>query len=225
MYRILYLSILILNKYHRFVAINSKPKKMKIKTCTKLLLTVFALSFSLAAHGLGFGPVAGVNLANITGDNSGGNAMKIGFHVGGVVELSITDNFIIAPGLLYSIKGAQDKDNSKLKFNLSYLEIPINAKYRMESGFNIFAGPYIGLLMSATLTDGTTDFDSKDFVETTDFGLNVGLGFDMESGFGFSAQYGLGLANINKDVAGITSSDSNTNAVIGISLRYMLGGN
>ena len=47
----------------------------------------------------------------------------------------------------------------------------------------------------------------------------------MESGFGFSAQYGLGLANINKDVAGITSSDSNTNAVIGISLRYMLGGN
>ena len=52
--------------------------------------------------------------------------------------------------------------------------------------------------------------------------LNIGLGFDLESGLGFSAQYGLGLSNINKDIAGITTSTS-TNNCIGISIRYMLG--
>jgi opacity protein-like surface antigen len=216
---------LILNKYYRFVVLlTPKPTKMKIKTCTKLLLTVFALSFSIAASGLGIGPVAGVNLANISEEDNSQNSMKVGFHIGAVLELSITDNFIIAPGVLYSIKGTQSTDNSDLKINLNYLEIPINAKYRMESGFNIFAGPYIGLLMSAEVTDGTNDVDFSDFVESTDFGLNVGLGYDLESGFGFSAQYGLGLSDISKDVSGFESGTT-TNAVIGISLRYMLGGN
>ena len=47
--------------------LNSKTKKMKIKTCTKLLLTAFALSFSLVANaGLGIGAVGGANFANVT---------------------------------------------------------------------------------------------------------------------------------------------------------------
>ena len=160
----------------------------------------------------------------LRGDNSSSNAMKIGYHFGGVVELGITDNFIIAPGILYSLKGAQDKDNSSIKDNLSYLEIPINAKYRLESGLNFFAGPYAAFILSAKVTDGTTDVDVKDFVESTDFGLNFGLGFDMESGLGFSAQYGLGLSNINKGVSGATTTSSNKNAVIGVSIRYMILG-
>jgi hypothetical protein len=198
---------------------------MKIKSCTKLLLTAVALSLSLVANAdLGIGVVGGVNLANVGGDNSSSNAMKIGYHFGGVVELGIGDHLVLAPGILYSLKGYQDKDNSDLKLNLTYLEIPINVKYKLESGLNFFAGPYAGFIMSAKATDGTTDIDVKDFVESTDFGLNVGLGYDLESGLGFSAQYGLGLMDINKDVSGATNTDSNTNAVIGISIRYMILG-
>jgi len=202
--------------------INLKKKIMRTKTSVKLILTVVCLSISLAASALTFGPVAGVNLANISGDGDSSNAMKTGFHFGGIVELSITDNFIIAPGVIYSLKGTQDKDDSKFKANLSYIEIPINAKYKLESGLNFFAGPYLGFLMSAESTDGTNDTDIKDFLESSDYGFNVGLGFDMESGLGFSAQYGMGLASITKDVAGIAIDQKN--AVIGISVRYMLGG-
>jgi hypothetical protein len=202
------------------LSLNNKKKIMRTKTSVKLLLTVLCLSISLAASALSFGPIAGVNLSNVTGDGDSSNAMKVGFHFGGIVELSITDNFIIAPGVIYSVKGTQDKDVSDNKLNLSYLEIPINAKYRLESGLNFFAGPYVGFLMSATAEPSGTDV--KDFLESSDIGLNVGLGFDLEGGLGFSAQYGMGLTSISKDIAG-TSID-NKNSTIGISIRYMLGG-
>ena len=199
---------------------------MKTRTFTKLTLIVVALTVSLFANAqVKFGPIAGVNLANIGGDESSENAMKIGFHVGGIVEISVNDNFMVAPGIIYSIKGAQDKTNSDFKVNLNYLEIPVNAKYKLESGLNFFAGPYIGILMSAKATDGTIDVDVKEFVQSTDIGVNIGLGFDLESGLGFSAQYGLGISNINKDFAGIPNTTTNTNNCIGISIRYMLGQN
>ena len=198
---------------------------MKTRTFTRLTLIVVALTVSLFANAqVKFGPIAGVNLANVGGDESSDNDMKLGFHVGGIVEISVNDNFMVAPGIIYSIKGTQSKTNSDFKVNLNYLEIPINAKYKLESGLNFFAGPYIGILMSAKATDGTTDDDVKEFIQSTDVGLNIGLGFDLESGLGFSAQYGLGLSNLNKDFAGLTTS-TNTNNCIGISIRYMLGVN
>ena len=199
---------------------------MKTRTFTRLTLIIMALTVSLFANAqVKFGPIAGVNLANVGGDESSENAMKIGFHVGGIVEISVNENFMVAPGIIYSIKGTQAKTNSDFKVNLNYLEIPINAKYKLESGLNFFAGPYIGILMSAKATDGTIDVDVKELVQSTDIGVNIGLGFDLESGLGFSAQYGLGVSNINKDVAGFTNPDTNTNNCIGISVRYMLGDN
>ena len=77
-----------------------------------------------------------------------------------------------------------------------------------------------GLFKQAT--DGDNDVDVKEFVNSTDFGVNVGVGYALESGLGFGAGYGLGLANLNR---GEGSDDfNNTNASIQISVRYMLGG-
>jgi opacity protein-like surface antigen len=192
---------------------------MKTKIYTKVLMTAALACFTLLASAqVRFGPVAGVNLANISGDGDDQNAMKIGLHIGGVVEIAISDNFMVAPGVLYSMKGTQDKDDSKFKLNANYIEVPVNAKYKLESGLNFFAGPYLGLLMSAKATDGTNDTDVKDFFKSSDFGLNGGIGFDLESGLGFSAQYGMSLSSISDD-----SSVDSKNTVIGISVRYMLG--
>lgn len=199
---------------------------MKIKNYTKLILFTAAIfSFQFVNAQIKLGPVAGINMANISGDGDSSNAMKLGFHFGGIVDIAVSDNFIVSPGVIFSIKGTQDKDESKFKSNLSYIEIPINAKYQMESGLNFFAGPYFALLLSAKATDGTTDVDVKDFVNSSDFGVNVGLGYTLESGLGFSAQYGLGLANINKDIAGVDDTPSSKNSCIGVSVRYMFGGN
>ena len=61
--------------------------------------------------------------------------------------------------------------------------------------------------------------DVKEFVNSTDFGINVGIGYQLEGGLGFGAGYGLGLANLNKE-----GDFTNNNTVIQIAVRYMLGG-
>lgn len=184
-----------------------------------LVLLLFAATTSFAQTR--FGITAGVNLANIVGSDAGDdNAMKIGVHGGLIVDLGITDNFIIEPGVLYSMKGSQSKDDSEIKLNLNYIEIPILAKYKLESGLNFFLGPYVGFLMSATGEPGGVDF--KDAVESTDFGLKVGIGYELESGLGFNAHYEMGLAKISKEILGVQPSTNN--AVIGVGISYMFGG-
>jgi hypothetical protein len=189
---------------------------------TKILLLAllfFAATTSFAQTKIGI--TAGVNLANLTGSDAGdNNAMKIGVHGGLVADLGISDNFMIEPGVLFSMKGSQDSENSDNKLTLNYIEIPILAKYKLESGLNFFLGPYVGFLMSATADPGGVDV--KDFMETTDFGLKVGIGYQLESGLGFNAHYEMGLATIAKDVAGESQTVNNT--VIGIGISYMFGG-
>lgn len=51
-----------------------------------------------------FGAKAGVNFANVTGDVENADS-KIGFHVGRIVEIAISEKFSIQPELLYSAKG------------------------------------------------------------------------------------------------------------------------
>jgi len=187
---------------------------------TKLVLMAAACCFALTTNAqVTYGPVLGLNMATVGGDESSSNAMKMGFHIGGVVDIGVSDNFSVETGIQYSGKGTQDKDESSYKWNLAYIDIPVLAKYKMESGLNFFAGPYVGILMSSEVTDGTTDLDVKEFTSSTDFGMKLGLGFQMESGLALSAHYGLGLANLYKE-----GDDSNTNGVIGISVAYMLGG-
>jgi hypothetical protein len=198
---------------------------MKTFSLRLLLTTLFVSTVLFSSAQIKVGPIAGLNLSNMSGDNDDDNAMKMGFHVGAMVDIGISDNFIVNPGVVYSLKGTQSDENSDIKLNASYIEIPILAKYRLESGLNFFAGPYIGLLMSAKVTDGDNDLDIKDQMESTDFGLNVGLGFDLESGLGFSAQYGMGLSSVAKTPEGSTEDVDLKNSNIGISVRYMFGGN
>ena len=187
---------------------------------SRLVLIAAACCFALTTNAqVTYGPVLGLNMANVGGDESSDYAMKMGFHVGGVVDIGVSDNFSVETGILYSGKGTQSSEESSLKWNIAYIDIPVLAKYKMESGLNFFAGPYVGFLMSSELTDGTLDLDIKEYTSGTDFGMKLGMGFKLESGLAFSAHYGLGLANLNKD-----SEYSDTNGVIGISVAYMLGG-
>jgi len=175
------------------------------------------------AGGIKYGPVAGLNLANISGSDADGNSMKIGAHVGVGFDFSINDNFSIAPSILYSMKGCELTVLSvKVKSNTNYIEIPILAKYQLDNGINFSAGPYVGILAAAHLSSDDETVDTKDSFNSTDIGMKFGVGYMMKSGFGIGVNYGLGLTTIDKAVNG-TSADIKNN-VIGISLCYMLGG-
>jgi len=184
-----------------------------------------------------FGPKVGVNLSTMTLKSSGLSfdpTMQVGFHVGVISEISITDNLVLQPGIFYSTKGSKFKiSHSQLSYEASiapgYVDIPINLNYYFGTGntkIAFFAGPYIAYGIggktksdgeSADISFGNTDNDD---MKPLDFGINIGAGVNL-NGLLISAQYGLGLANL---VPSTTGDAEMKNRVIGISLAYLFGG-
>ena len=204
----------------------------------KVLLTAAAvMAFGLMnAQEVKYGAKAGLNLSNLGGDAENTD-MKIGFQVGGFAEIKVSDKFSVQPELLFSTQGAKTKESgSESGYSYSYestekanyLNIPVMAKYYASEKFYIEAGPQFGFLMSAKSdTDYTTTFagvtesgsesvDSKDNYNSTDFGLNVGLGYNFTENIGAGVRYTSGLSNIAKDSGDFKVNNSN----IAISVAY-----
>jgi hypothetical protein len=183
----------------------------------KVLLAATAIfTFGLAtAQDISYGAKAGLNMSTLTGDVEDAKSI-FGFHVGGFVEIKISEKFAIQPELLYSTQGAksefqEDFEGTLVKvsetLNLGYLNIPIMAKYYVSEKFNIQAGPQIGLNLSAKAKaeasfDGVSfseTVDIKDEVEALDLGFNFGLGYNISEKLFLEGRYNIGLSNISKD--------------------------
>ncbi|PJE42219.1 MAG: hypothetical protein CUR32_05310 [Flavobacterium sp.] len=177
----------------------------------KIILTmaaVFAVSFANAQDKKGgssdmkFGVKAGLNNSNYTGDADTDAATS--FYVGGLVDFAVSEKFHVQPELLYSVEGA-DEDS------MTFLRLPIMAKYYVADGFSLQAGPEFAFKIAAEneLTD--------EFTKSLDYGLGIGAGYELESGLFFDARYNLGLANIS-DVDGF---DVGTSSIqVGLGYRF-----
>lgn len=185
-----------------------------------IVLLLCVTSFAAANAQVGFGGKAGVNLATFSGDVEDVK-MKIGYYVGGLVQIPVSESFIIQPELVFSAQGAKSEDSEDdVKANFNYLNIPIMAKYQSTSGFFAETGPQIGFLMSAKMKAGDTDVDVKEYYKSTDFNWAFGLGYQMASGFGVNARYNLGLSSIyDEDV----DDEKVKNSVFQIGVFYVLG--
>lgn len=191
--------------------------------------------FSMQAQEARFGLKGGVNLANIVGDVENAD-MRTSFHVGGVAEIPLAQDFFFGPEVLYSSQGAKSSTSeeilgetfsSDISLKLDYIQVPLMFKYYVADNFSLDLGPQLGFLMSAkqdfeTNSAGITDsgtIDVKDSTSGFDYGLNVGLGYRLESGLFFQGRYNIGLANIYD-----FSDDDDAkaqNSVIQVSLGFM----
>lgn len=194
-----------------------------MKKMVLMLGVVFAFGFAAHAQdekssggsGAGevkFGPKAGLNIATLSEDNT---KSLVGFHVGGFAEIMISDKFAVQPEILYSMQGAK-ADEGDGKINLDYIAIPVMAKYFVTEGFSVEAGPQIGFVTRAEMSGGGATVDVKDFTNSTDFGLNVGLGYSLPMGIMFSGRYNIGLSDTVKDNTG----DAVKNGVFQLSVGY-----
>jgi|SRR5690606_13034398 len=201
-------------------------------------VAVFGLS-NVNAQEVQFGAKAGVNFASIGGDDTDGMDGRTSFHVGGVAEIKFSEKFSFQPELLYSSQGSKFEESESAggisysyeeKLKLDYINIPLMAKYYVAEGFSLEAGPQVGFLVSANgeyeevISGGgmdesdSGDADVKEFYKGIDFGVNIGVGYKMESGLNFGARYNLGLSDIN-DVEGYDGK--NQNNVIQVSVGFM----
>lgn len=149
-------------------------------------------------------------------------ANKFGFNGGLVANLPLGDVLSVQPEVLFSMKGAQADANSKVKYNLNYIDIPVMLQYNAD-GLFFEAGPQLGFLASGKLTDGTTDIDIKDGLNKVDFGYAVGLGYKLESGPMVGLRYNGGITSIDKEESGTTAAKIRNNA-FQLYVGYMFGG-
>lgn len=187
-----------------------------------------------------FGVKGGLNVSNLSVKDDGIKVKynpKQGIHIGAMVILPVSSSVNIEPAVLYSTKGAKGDDNdenvvlySDESFNINYFEVPINISYniKLSSTDNVspfvFAGPYIGYAFSGKIKSQNTtekleigNTNNDDF-KPLDYGANFGAGVRF-SNFHISAQYGIGLANIQPG----NSTLKVLNGVLGLSIGYRFG--
>lgn len=194
----------------------------------------------MAQQQVKFGPKAGVNFANLSGDDSA--EILTGFHVGAVAEIKFNDKFSIQPEVVYSTQGAGRSGSTTImgvtssfdgKQKLDYINIPIMAKYYIVDGFSVEAGPQVGFLMKAQsdldvtaagITTNLKNDDNKDIFKGVDFGINFGLAYDLPMGAFINARYNLGLSKIVENKDKFSPSDyiglDSKNAVIQVGVGY-----
>jgi len=173
--------------------IQFKPNSIYMKKL--LVIPAILLSLGLFAQKFQLGLKGGVNISNFSGGEFRNIDKKalVGFHGGGFVSFLLGDNFAIQPEVLFSSQGAKLKGaGSEENFKVSYLNIPLLAKYRFNGGFYLEAGPQVGFKLNESVPNNTIN----SFAKNLDLSIDAGLGFHSRSGFGIGGRYTAGISKV-----------------------------
>jgi len=169
-----------------------------------LLLSVISfIAFTGFGQGLSGGIKAGVNFSNESYSSSSITFTPdglVGFNGGLYLKAMLTEKIGIQPELLYSVQGSTiTLFNTKVDNKYSYLNIPVLFRYNIIPLINVHAGPQLGINLSADQKSGGNSASFKNDVNTADFAVAFGAGFDLPVGFNGGIRYNLGLSNTAKN--------------------------
>jgi hypothetical protein len=164
------------------------------------------------------GVKGGLNVSNLYVDEVDDENARFGFNLGFYGQILSSDVFAIQPELLFSTKGSKIEYGGNLldqtvKYNLSYLDLPVLAVFKLGESAEIHVGPYVSYLLAANIShdgdlgSGTDDVD-RDHLKSFDYGLSGGFGLNFGS-VQVGARYNYGLAKLeDSDAAELLIGDS-----------------
>ncbi len=186
----------------------------------KLLIILLTCSAGYTyAQPINFGVKGGANFTTVKKEGQPNMDYKTGFHLGVLAHIHMDDKLALQPEISYSQHGGKDKNNSNIKLNLNYVNIPILLQYMFADGFRIQTGPQFGILTGAKLEVGNVESDVKTSFKSLDVAIPLGISYLSNSGFGADARWLFGLSDIN-DVQGIAKT-TNSGAQVGV--FYLFG--
>lgn len=217
---------------------------MKIKFFIVTTFMVMLATIAQSQSGTSFGLRAGVNFQNINGKNAAGDKLEYritpGFHIGANAEIPLADDYFIQPGVLFTTKGAKEKNNDS-KYHLSYVEVPVNFLYKPVLGTGkllLGFGPYAAFGVKARYKPETgNDVDIKfrntitaseavsgnPYIKRFDAGANFLAGYELSNNLSLQLNAQLGLVKINPEYEGInTDKSSFKNTGFGLSVGYKI---
>ena len=144
---------------------------------------------------------AGIGSSNFSnGESQRAFTSTTGVHLGAYYGIKATDKLTVEPGLFYSGKGYKTVplgSTQEIKESLGYLDIPVLARYAINSSFNVFAGPQAGFLLSRTRTTGSTKDTNAESLGGYEIGAVLGAGYQMASGVNLQFSYDFGVVPFN----------------------------
>ncbi|MCL9804373.1 PorT family protein [Flavobacterium amniphilum] len=170
----------------------------KIIALTVLFVGFTAFSQKRAKGTVELTPFIGHSSSNYYGEEDLDNSSMTSVHFGADLDYFYNDRWSFRSGMLFQTMGT--------KFNgyreeLNYVTIPLNANWHFGSTrkWNLNFGPSIGFLTSA---NGNGE-DIEKYVNSTQIGLNYGIGYKLEVSKKFSILFDYqgmtGLSEVPED--------------------------
>ncbi len=207
----------------------------------KSITILLVLMILLTAHSLTaqtkIGLTGGATFGNVTAKLQGISVspkMRMGFTAGLFIDCPLSSGFSFQPALNFVQKGYKINDETMTdKVSYGYLEVPLNFVYD-NKGFFIGAGPSMssGLSGKEKFVDkqnpsgsGETKIkfgSGNDEIKRFEFGANVLTGYKFKEGFMVSANYNLGLNNIQNGNS--TEVGTIKNRYFAVKIGYIFSG-
>jgi hypothetical protein len=198
----------------------------KFFTALLVALGVSATAFSQTKGTTQFGITVGYNASTVNSSGYTNSDYRSGFNAGVSVEQYFSESWSIKGKLLYNQKGWNSgyfgEVGDRTNFQLDYFTVPVLANWHFGRTKNWYLnfGPYIGFLLNAKETAGNEDV--KDFFNTTDAGLDLGIGVKFpvseKARFYIELDGQAGIADIGKGGSG--SSVRNSTSAINIGFTF-----
>lgn len=197
---------------------------------------LFLLSPFLSFAQFSFGLEAGVNLSNIhikepadiNVELDEGYQYKPGFDAGVFAAWQTGEHFRLQSGLLYSRKGTSvdvNTDQQNNEFDLHYLTVPLLAKYQVLRPLWLSGGVDVGYLISSVATYPHDKVDITEIWTRGDFGVRMGVTWQVADRLQVNLDYRHGLTNIGSVIYTDVNGDDldiprSTNRSFLLSLGY-----
>ena len=142
--------------------------------------------------------IVGAQTSSLPGE-SGRNQQLAGFQAGFSLPITrLNENVSFRAELNGSMQGANYENyGMKGRMSMFYINVPFVARYQTKSGLFVEGGIQSGFRVSAKDKFMGTTNNMKEFTKAFDFGIPIGVGYELKNNLGIGLRIIDGFTNIN----------------------------